>query len=152
VTTNVFISHSSYDSELALKIYHWLKDFQFVEDIWIDLRELKPGIEIDNSIRHGIKQSRIVIVIVSNKSKDSKWVKEEIELSRKYGKILIPILYKVRPERISANNLPIQQLLRKKYFSIDLSLFNIDSLIPALIPDYQIIELPLNTNFVVDQA
>ncbi|MDQ6863168.1 MAG: toll/interleukin-1 receptor domain-containing protein [Thermoproteota archaeon] len=152
MTTKVFLSHSSADSKFALKIYHWLKDFQFIKNIWIDIRELKPGMEVDASIRRGIKRSRIVIVIVSNKSKDSKWVKQEIQLSRKYGKTLIPILYKIKPEAISLVNLPFKRLLRKKYVSIDLDLFNIHELIPALVPRYQIIELPLDSDLVVDQS
>ncbi len=43
-------------------------------------------------------------------------------------------------------------MLRKIYVSTDLDLFNIYELIPALIPDYQIIELPLNSDFFVDQS
>lgn len=113
-----FLSHSSHDSEFALKIYHWLKDFQFIEDIWIDLKELKPGMELVESIKQAIKQSHIVIVIVSNRPKNSKLVKEEIELSRKYRKILIPILHKIKPELISPDNLPFQGLLRRIYVSI----------------------------------
>ena len=152
MATNVFISHSRYDSDLALKIRHWLNDFQFIENIWIDLRELRPGMEFDESIRDGIRQSHIIIVIVSNKSKDSKWVKEEIELSIEYGKTIIPILHRVKPEQISPDNVPFQLLLRKIYVTIDPNLLNMDSVIPSLIPDYKIIEIPLNSDFVVDQS
>ncbi len=75
MTTSVFVSHSKYDSDFALKLCHWLKDFQYIEDIWVDLRELKLGMEHNESTREGIKQSHIVIIIISNNSKDSKWVK-----------------------------------------------------------------------------
>lgn len=108
--------------------------------------------EFDESIRDGIRQSHIIIVIVSNKSKDSKWLKEEIELSNEYGKTIIPILHRVKPEQISPDNVPFQLLLRKIYVTIDPNLLNMDSVIPSLIPDYKIIEIPLNSDFVVDQS
>jgi hypothetical protein len=111
MATNVFISHSRYDSDLALKIRYWLNDFQFIENIWIDLRELRPGMELE-SIRDGIRRSHIIIVIVSNKSKESKWVRQEIELSIEKGKTIIPILHGVKPEQVSPDNVPFQLLLR----------------------------------------
>ncbi len=92
MATKVFLSHSSFDSEVAMKIYHWLMDFQFIKGIWIDIRELKPGMEINESIKSGIMKSSIVIVVVSNKSKNSKWVKQEIDFASKKRKRLIPIL------------------------------------------------------------
>lgn len=135
-----------------MKIYHWLKDFQFIKSVWIDLRELKPGMEINESIKTGIKKSRIVIVVVSNKSKNSKWVKQEIVFASRKRKRLIPILLSVKPELISPDNIPFQRLLRKKYVSIDLDLFNIYELIPALIPRHHIVDVPFNDNFLVDQS
>jgi hypothetical protein len=150
MTTKLFLSHSSYDSKFALKICQWLRDFQFIKDIWIDIRNLKPGMEINESMRNGIMQSQIVIVIVSNWSK-SKWVKQEIDFAKKKKK-LIPILHNTKPELISPNNISFQQLLRKKHVSIDLNLFNIYELIPALIPDHHMIDVPLNSDFLVDQS
>jgi len=70
---------------------------------------------------------------------------------QKKKKILIPILYNTKPELISPNNISFQQLLRKKHVSINLNLFNIYELIPALIPDHHIIDLPLNNDFLVDE-
>src|SRR5437870_2067352 len=70
---------------------------------------------------------------------------------KKKKKILIPILYNTKPELISPNNISFQQLLRKKHVSINLNLFSIYELIPALIPDHHIIDLPLNNDFLVDE-
>jgi hypothetical protein len=152
MTTRVFLSHSSFDSEVAMKIRRWLMDFQFIKDCWIDIRELKPGMEINESIKSGIMKSRIVIVVVSNKSKNSKWVKQEINFASKKRKRLIPILLNVKPEQISPRNLPFQRLIRRKYVVIDPDLFNIYELIPALIPRHHIVDVPLNDNFLVDQS
>jgi hypothetical protein len=43
--TVVFISHSSKDKKIALKPHSWLRDFQFIEDVRIDLKEVRAGVQ-----------------------------------------------------------------------------------------------------------
>lgn len=154
IMTNVFISHSSRDSKIATRLYYWLKNFQLVKDIWIDIRELKPGMELEESIIGGINKSDIVIIIVSSYSKGSKWVKKEIKYSLKFQerreKIVVPVLYKIKPERVTLHNIHYQKLLRNIYVPLDDRLFNIHRFIPSLIPEYHCLEIPFNNQFHID--
>jgi predicted nucleotidyltransferase len=116
--TNIFISHSSKDKEIAMKLYSWLQDFQFIENIWIDVKELKPGMKFE-SFFDAIINSDIVIVVVSKYSKNSKYVKEEIEYSLEFQKrkekIVIPALYKIKPGQIPLQNREHLELLKNIY-------------------------------------
>jgi hypothetical protein len=33
-----------------MTLYSWLNDFKLIEDTWIDVRELKPGMKLEKSI------------------------------------------------------------------------------------------------------
>ncbi len=59
--TKVFISHSSADKEFAMKLYSWLRDFQYIDVIWIDTKELKPGVKF-KAFLNDLSKSDIVIV------------------------------------------------------------------------------------------
>jgi hypothetical protein len=136
-----------------MKLYSWLQDFQFIENIWIDIRELKPGMKLE-SFFDGINKSDIVIVIVSKYSKDSEYVKEEIEYSLEFQerkeKIVIPALYKIKPDHIPLHNRQHHKLLKNIYVALDDNLFSIHKIIPSLIPDHYVIEIPFDRDFHID--
>jgi hypothetical protein len=146
--TNIFISHSSYDNKIAKKLDSWLRDFQLIANVWIDIRELRPGMKLEESNLQGIDRSNIVIILVSKKSKDSPWVKQEIEYSSRYAekgeKIVIPVLYKITPNQIPVKNSQIMSLLERLYISLDENLFSIHKLIPSLIPNHYVLEVLLD--------
>lgn len=127
--TNVFISHSSRDNEIAIKLRSRLNDFQFVGKVWIDKVDLKPCMKLE-SFFDDIDKSDIIIVIVSEYSKDSIYVKKEIEYSLRFQekkeKTLIPILYNIKPDQIPLDNLQRRELLNI-YVSLDNDLFNIQN-------------------------
>jgi hypothetical protein len=150
----VFISHSSHDIKIATRLYHWLENFQLLGKTWIDIRELKPGMELTESIKKGINESHIVIIIVSRYSKDSDWVKKEIKYSLKFHdgrkKIVIPVLFKIEPEQVSPHYPHFQKLLKRIYVTLDEDLFNIHTFIPSLIPTYYCLEIPFNDELNID--
>jgi TIR domain len=132
---------------MAMRLYSWLRDFQFIERVWIDIKELRPGAMLTKSILQGIDRSDIVIILVSKKSKDSPWVKQEIEYALKHAekgeKIVIPVLYRIAPKQIPITDSHIMSLLEHLYISLDEDLFIIHRLIPPLIPDHYILEIPV---------
>lgn len=136
-----------------MKLYSWLKDFQFVENVWIDNRELKPGMKLE-SFYDGIYRSDVVIVLVSKYSKDSKYVKKEIKYSLEFQerkeKIVIPALYKIKPDQIPLQNRQHRKLLKNIYVPMDENLFGIHKIIPPLIPDHYVIEIPFDRDFHID--
>jgi HJR/Mrr/RecB family endonuclease len=72
----IFISYSYEDKEFA----EWLKDnLQGLgHEIWYDQQEIQLGDSIKKKIIGGIQSSSIFIVILSNSSKNSDWVRYEL--------------------------------------------------------------------------
>lgn len=85
---SVFISHSKRDNLCAKKI----KDRLSAKGIrvWFDEDELKPGDSILSSIENGLKRVDHLVVLLSDSSVRSEWVKVEIEAAF-LKKIIIPI-------------------------------------------------------------
>ena len=78
----IFISHSTQDNDRFVKHFvHKLKNEKGF-DVWADFKGLLPGDSlIDNIINVGIKNADVIIIILSQNSVNSKWVKEELNLS-----------------------------------------------------------------------
>ena len=72
----VFISYSYEDKEFV----EWLKDnLQGLgHEIWYDQQEIQLGDSIKQKITSGIQSSSTFIVILSNSSKNSNWVRYEL--------------------------------------------------------------------------
>ncbi len=75
----VFISHSSQDHEFVLLLANRLKNDAF--DVWIDEWELKIGDSIVDKINKGIESSSAFIIVLSENTIDSHWVKKEVNAS-----------------------------------------------------------------------
>ena len=73
---SVFISYSYEDKEFV----EWLKDnLQGLgHEIWYDQQEIQLGDSIKQKITLGIQSSSTFIVILSNSSKNSNWVRYEL--------------------------------------------------------------------------
>jgi hypothetical protein len=110
--------------------------------------------KLEKSIFDAIDISDIIIVIVSKYSRKSNWVKKEIEysleLQEKKEIIVIPILYKIKPDQIPLDNIVYRNLLKYIYVTVDEYLFNINDIISSLIKSYELIEIPLDDNFNID--
>ena len=79
-TYDVFISHSSEDKAIAEKIAQHLtsKGLQ----VWYDDWEILVGHDIVDKVYDGIKDSRFLLVLLSEKSVRSNWVQQEINAAR----------------------------------------------------------------------
>lgn len=69
-----------------MKLYSWLQDFQFIENIWIDIRELKPGMKLE-SFFDGINKSDKESVMSNYKNLDSLY--SEISLHGHYSYLIL---------------------------------------------------------------
>lgn len=64
---------------MALEILNRLRSAKL--KIWFDEWEIRPGDKITESIRFGVKSSDIILLLISESSKSSSWLNEEINSS-----------------------------------------------------------------------
>ena len=62
----IFISYACQDIMIAEKIYHYLKDKEY--NVWIDIHNLMPGENWQNTIIKEINESSVILVILSENS------------------------------------------------------------------------------------
>jgi len=90
----VFLSYSHSDSTAAVALAQKLRAGD--ADIWIDQWEIDIGDSIVDKINSAISSSDFLIVLLSNASVNSRWVKEEVAAATvrlaETGGILIPVL------------------------------------------------------------
>ena len=89
---DAFISHASQDSERAIEIYNALEERGL--KCWIDKKNIRPGKKYAEEIVRGVRQSRCMVIVISNYSNQSDNVTAEAEEARKSGKsmIIIPMI------------------------------------------------------------
>ena len=95
MTPRIFISHSSSDKPFVREFISRLSPFEI--DLWLDETEIKIGDSLIEKIGEGLINSQYLIVVLSKKSVNSGWVKEELnyflanQIKNKKVKVL-PIL------------------------------------------------------------
>lgn len=77
---DVFISHSSEDKAIAEKIAQHLISKHL--EVWYDDWQVLVGHDIVDKVYDGIRNSRFLLVLLSEKSARSKWVQQEINAAR----------------------------------------------------------------------
>lgn len=98
----VFIVHSSEDHDFVLPLAEKLKNDSI--DVWIDDWKLKVGDSIVDKINKGLEESSFFIIVFSDNSLHSDWVKRELsstlmrQLSRDKNIKILPILLDIKPE------------------------------------------------------
>ncbi|MCP5364111.1 MAG: toll/interleukin-1 receptor domain-containing protein [Hyphomicrobiales bacterium] len=133
-----FLSHSSADKPLATKIYRALRD-QAVS-VWFDRIELRPGDPLLAKISEGIGSSDCLLVLVTETSKQSRWVEKEVSIAltkevEGTGPKVIPLL-------LAGCSMPTM-LADKIYITIDPDGGGIPDIIPAVFRDSFILDIPL---------
>ncbi len=84
----VFISHASEDKRSARALSTWLERRGW--DAWLDEADIKGGSAWAASIQSGIKQSDVVILLVSSNSVAKGWVLDEVTAARNLRVPIIP--------------------------------------------------------------
>jgi len=85
---DVFISHSSKDKLTADAICHAME--QNGVSCWIAPRDIRGGREYGEEIISGIENCKLTVLVFSEHSNDSPYVKSEIERAFSKNKIIIP--------------------------------------------------------------
>lgn len=84
----VFISYSSRDAALAIKAVEYLEERGY--PCWIAPRNITSGHDYTDMINDAISECRAVLIIVSEHSVQSQWVKKELTTAVSYNKAIIP--------------------------------------------------------------
>lgn len=85
---DVFISHSSKDSQLAFQLCEYLEKDGI--KCWIAPRDVTAGIPYARAIFEGIDTSQVVLLLFSDASNQSRHVEREIDRAFNKEKIIIP--------------------------------------------------------------
>jgi len=130
----VFISFSSKDSKLALKIYDRL-NMRGIKS-WISAKDISPGGNYQLEISNAIKSAEIVVLVFSSQAANSQEIIKELTLASKERKMVIP----ARIEDIEPQGAFEYELRSKQFFDLfddfDRKLDElVDSIIEMLPPD-----------------
>lgn len=102
---NVFISHSSEDSEIANKLADFCR--QSGLSVFLDENNLNPGDDWYDRIHQEIAASDAVWVLASKKAIESGMVNQEIGATKAHGVKLVPIIWDMPPEELPV---PLNQI------------------------------------------
>jgi len=90
---HVFISYSWKDSSVAEQVKESIPT-QF--EVWFDIERICPGASVSTKILEGLRASDYYIIIISESSNESNWVKREIsmafELANNKKLSVVPVL------------------------------------------------------------
>jgi tetratricopeptide (TPR) repeat protein len=85
----IFISYSSDDRPLALRL---ADDLARLYPVWIDRQGLAGGSEWSRDLEQALRDCAVFLVVVSDASNASDWVRREILLANQLDKVRVPVL------------------------------------------------------------
>jgi len=85
----VFVSYASPDREVAFKIAAFLEGQNVT--CWIAPRDVPPGMEYGAAIIQGIETSNALVLVLSEHSNDSQFVRKEVERAVSKVKPVLPV-------------------------------------------------------------
>jgi hypothetical protein len=86
---DIFVSYASPDREVAFRIVGFLEEQGIT--CWVAPRDVPPGVEYAQAIIHGIEQSRALVLILSDQSNESQFVRKEVERAVSKTKAVLPV-------------------------------------------------------------
>ena len=95
----VFISYSTADSEIASRLHAALEGIEVSG--WLDESDIAAGDAIAAKVKEALQQAGALIVLVSPRSLESKWVQFEVGAAYAMEKPIIPII--VGPKHTELN-------------------------------------------------
>lgn len=87
---DVFISHASKDSALAVRIESHLEENGL--KVWLDHSEIHLGVLLRKELETAIKDSRVLILLWSKAAAKSRWVKAEVLTAFHRNKFILAIV------------------------------------------------------------
>jgi hypothetical protein len=89
----IFISYSNNDKDKVDLIIAELKDHQTLKALVI-ANNREPGTLLAEKVKNGIKNSKIIIPIITEKSISEQWINQEIGYATGLNKKIMPIIQK----------------------------------------------------------
>src|SRR5688500_3334745 len=86
---DIFVSYASPDREIAFRIVSFLEEQGIT--CWVAPRDVPPGVEYGQAIINGIGDSRALVLILSDQSNDSQFVRKEVERAVSKTKPVLPV-------------------------------------------------------------
>ena len=86
---DIFVSYASQDRDVAFRIVGFLEEQGI--SCWVAPRDVPPGVEYGQAIINGIEQSRALVLILSDQSNDSMFVRKEVERAVSKTKPVLPV-------------------------------------------------------------
>ncbi len=86
----VFVSHANQDKDVVQKLCTDLQDAGV--DTWVSFRDIPPGVEWNKAIERAMQDATHVVVVASQASIASDYVRAEVEWALANGKTVIPAL------------------------------------------------------------
>lgn len=95
----VFVSHASADVGVA-KMLHALVT-NAGADCYVDAKDLRGGVIFREELAKHIRSSNEMVVLLSPKFENSKWLDYEVGIAVGAGKLIVPLLFDLPRARIS---------------------------------------------------
>lgn len=87
--TDVFLSYAQADESLARQLAEALREQGL--SVWVDEENLQPGAEWASAIQSAIERSKNVVVLLSENSSKSEWVRREAAIALAGTKRVVPV-------------------------------------------------------------
>lgn len=85
----VFVSYASPDGDVASRIVRFLEENAI--PCWVAPRDLPPGVEYGAAIINAISESFALVLVLSEHSNESQFVRKEVERAVSKGKPVLPV-------------------------------------------------------------
>lgn len=86
---DVFVSYSSKDKKQATRICDYLEQQELT--CWMAPRDVRRGYGYEEEIVHGIQESHLMILLISNNANNSRHVHREVSLADQKEKSMLPV-------------------------------------------------------------
>jgi hypothetical protein len=86
---DIFVSYASPDRDIAFRIVSFLEEQGIT--CWVAPRDVPPGVEYGQAIVDGIADSRALVLILSDQSNESQFVRKEVERAVSKTKPVLPV-------------------------------------------------------------
>jgi hypothetical protein len=86
---DIFVSYASPDRDAAFRIVGFLEEQGI--SCWVAPRDVPPGVEYGEAIINGIEQSRALVLILSDQSNESQFVRKEVERAVSKTRPVLPV-------------------------------------------------------------
>ena len=86
---DIFVSYASADRDAAFRIVGFLEG-QGIH-CWVAPRDVAPGVEYGHAIINAIEHCKALVLVLSDQSNDSQFVRKEVERAVSKTKVVLPV-------------------------------------------------------------